>query len=1090
MKKNIILASFAIAFSISFIFTLHSQNLPEKNPGKNFECRINVGGDRWIDAQGREWLPDKIYRDGYGYLGLSSTFTSDEAISGTDNQHIYQSERYQLYGYRVDVPNGDYEIILHFAEIYHDRPGARIMNIKIEDKPVLNGLDIYDRVGKNAALQLAFNTKDLNIPIMDERIDITLESQLDDTKLSALEVIQLANQPSLLKIEPANLDFGSAINSLPITISNLGNRESEWRIKTADLPDWIFVPEATAGTIVPEAKTNVIIQVNRAGMSSGIHIDSLTISATDFEEKIPATIIVAGASKLSLLTSVLDFKDNFCNLPCLLTNSGGNGLNWSIETNKLPSWIERIYPVSGTLDIADTTFINLTISRKKLTSGSHSSILAIQSETGIENVSLKISVPQEQSHHLFVDADVVGAKNGKSWEDAFTRIQDAIAIAKPLAVNEIVEIWVAEGIYFENNLHVPSSVQLYGGFVGNETTRSERIDSWSHPTAVDGEKKGRCFECEHRTVIDGFIIQNGRDWTSGDGKGAAILAYDNEVQIRNNLIQNNVDSWAGAVFIDGFETSKNVSGFSPLIENNVLINNFSIYCAAAIEMRGSRAVVRNNTIVNNQGFGLEIQPLLGQLPGIIYGILYNNIITQNFRLEQNDVWGEARKVTNYSFVGHRWSLNGEFGTYDFGMENIFGDVSGKKPGFINAENNNFRLRSDSPCIDSGDPKNSPDPDGTPPDLGAFPFNQRQPEIKISPQNITFNPRTNEQEITIFAYGSKPIFWRVANDSPAKITISAKPISGFLQNGERTKVKITVNRGNLMDGNYDAHLAFMTSSQSLVANLSILVNSSMPEIKLSPPQIEIEAKLDGPSPEPKQVQIKNLGFGNFSWTAKKKLNANWLQFNPTSGKDGDNLTLQYDLSRLHFGDYHEIIQIDAPGTINKPVDLPVTIKMRPGKFIYEVEAEQSSSLPNTGWNAVTNDGAKCIQSASTNVELPDEATRIDYEFDVPEGVEFVYVFAELDVNQSRENDSFWVQMNGYDLCPWDYIYSPRDGWFRSWIYHKLRDERHMFVLIPGKNTLSLFSRERGGLINWFVITNDPDINIDTYQFGTKQNKLGK
>ena len=251
MKQNNIIATILILLVIAFAATSHSQNIPGENSSKPFECRVNVGGDRWIDAQGREWLPDKIYREGYGYLGLSATFTSSEAISGTNNQHIYQSERYKLYGYRVDAPNGHYEIVLHFAEIYHDREGARLMDLKIEGKPVLSSLDIYARVGKNAALRLVFNTKELGIPITDKRIDIAIDNRLDDTKLSAIEVIQLSEQPSLLKIEPPDLNFGAAVNSLPITISNLGNRNAEWKIKTSDLPNWIFITETTAGTIAP-----------------------------------------------------------------------------------------------------------------------------------------------------------------------------------------------------------------------------------------------------------------------------------------------------------------------------------------------------------------------------------------------------------------------------------------------------------------------------------------------------------------------------------------------------------------------------------------------------------------------------------------------------------------------------------------------------------------------------------------------------------------------------------------------------------------------------------------------------------------------
>jgi len=43
------------------------------------------------------------------------------------------------------------------------------------------------------------------------------------------------------------------------------------------------------------------------------------------------------------------------------------------------------------------------------------------------------------------------------------------------------------------------------------------------------------------------------------------------------------------------------------------------------------------------------------------------------------------------------------------------------PGFVDAANDDYRLRADSPCIDAGNPLGPPDADGTPPDLGAYAF---------------------------------------------------------------------------------------------------------------------------------------------------------------------------------------------------------------------------------------------------------------------------------------------------------------------------------------------------------------------------------
>ena len=49
-----------------------------------------------------------------------------------------------------------------------------------------------------------------------------------------------------------------------------------------------------------------------------------------------------------------------------------------------------------------------------------------------------------------------------------------------------------------------------------------------------------------------------------------------------------------------------------------------------------------------------------------------------------------------------------------GIQNIHGD-----PLFLN----NLRLAVNSPAINSGDPSLPDDPDGSPPDMGAYPFDQ-------------------------------------------------------------------------------------------------------------------------------------------------------------------------------------------------------------------------------------------------------------------------------------------------------------------------------------------------------------------------------
>ncbi|HZV70616.1 MAG TPA: hypothetical protein VFG10_13775 [Saprospiraceae bacterium] len=89
------------------------------------------------------------------------------------------------------------------------------------------------------------------------------------------------------------------------------------------------------------------------------------------------------------------------------------------------------------------------------------------------------------SPQVYVDKDATGLNNGTSWVNAFTDLQNAIkAVDYYLNVREI---WIAEGNYYtslsgnrDTSYVLRDSVAIYGGFVGNETIRSQRILNPTH----------------------------------------------------------------------------------------------------------------------------------------------------------------------------------------------------------------------------------------------------------------------------------------------------------------------------------------------------------------------------------------------------------------------------------------------------------------------------------------------------------------------------------------------------------------------------------------------------------------------------------
>ena len=150
----------------------------------NALIRVNAGGGAYTDGSGNLWSAD------YGYnTGLTAGFSNP--ISGTNDDLLYQSQRYDKDTspeliYSFNVPNGDYTVNLHFAEIYSGAfgVGLRVFDVLIEGQVVASNLDIYSEVGANAAL-----VKSYAVTVSDGQLNIEFRHVVENPEISAIEVI-------------------------------------------------------------------------------------------------------------------------------------------------------------------------------------------------------------------------------------------------------------------------------------------------------------------------------------------------------------------------------------------------------------------------------------------------------------------------------------------------------------------------------------------------------------------------------------------------------------------------------------------------------------------------------------------------------------------------------------------------------------------------------------------------------------------------------------------------------------------------------------------------------------------------------------
>lgn len=113
------------------------------------ELGVNVGAKAQVaDPGGLVWEGDQPCAPGeFGYVGGKATmFEKDLAITGHALTPLFFTYRSGIESYRLDVPDGEYDVELLFAEP-GAKPGERVFDVAVNDRPVLTGLDLSAQHG-------------------------------------------------------------------------------------------------------------------------------------------------------------------------------------------------------------------------------------------------------------------------------------------------------------------------------------------------------------------------------------------------------------------------------------------------------------------------------------------------------------------------------------------------------------------------------------------------------------------------------------------------------------------------------------------------------------------------------------------------------------------------------------------------------------------------------------------------------------------------------------------------------------------------------------------------------------------------------
>jgi len=170
---------------------LYDQTLPFK------EINVSLGDTRFYsdDKLQQIWLPEKLYAPGsWGYIGGHvfsmqrsnlQKFGTNKNILGTDNDPIYATQRVGLDDFKLDVPDGKYQVTLLFAELLSNKESVdRSFDVFINSQKVLSGLGDGNYLEPERAFSVRYTIDVIN----GKGIDVSFKPIKRESILNGIQV--------------------------------------------------------------------------------------------------------------------------------------------------------------------------------------------------------------------------------------------------------------------------------------------------------------------------------------------------------------------------------------------------------------------------------------------------------------------------------------------------------------------------------------------------------------------------------------------------------------------------------------------------------------------------------------------------------------------------------------------------------------------------------------------------------------------------------------------------------------------------------------------------------------------------------------
>jgi len=356
---------------------------------------------------------------------------------------------------------------------------------------------------------------------------------------------------------------------------------------------------------------------------------------------------------------------------------------------------------------------------------------------------------------IYVDSSASGAGNGSNWIDAFKYLQDGIAQA-----SKGDEIWVAQGVYKPDQgqgkkkgdraaaFVLKKGVGVYGGFPSGGGAW-ENVDPRVHKTTLSGDllandtkdiapakllgdatRRDNSYHVvsaggsDSKTLLAGCVITGGNATgasQSGYHKGGGLYCKSGSLTVSNCVFKGNSGISGGGMcslmgnpvlmnctFLLNYAQDSgggmNNSRSSPVLYSCVFGSNLAKEKGGGVYNEYNSPIKINCTFSGNvayAGGGIYCEKSKAM---IVNCILWGNS-SRYGKLEPSQIYAVEADINYCCIQGLTEELTGE------------GNI-GLDPRFVNAAENDFKLKAGSACIDAGMNNALPaeintDADGTP-----------------------------------------------------------------------------------------------------------------------------------------------------------------------------------------------------------------------------------------------------------------------------------------------------------------------------------------------------------------------------------------